>query len=202
MQGHILLLTPQSPWQQYHGQHYLCRGTNPIFIVFNPPRSPALIGCFVVDRLYFEEIGLLDEGMEVYGGENVELGIRVSRGERPLVWPLATFQPDNGLKMTVILMALNVCGGHSHTVSAKYLKDQVSLAAELMALILGTLGTTETKKKKICHNFRLKCKKKKKFFWMTLRHKYILLDYHYNFQFTLLILMRNKRAAGARNADD
>lgn len=32
----------------------------------------------MVDRLYFEEIGLLDEGMEVYGGENVELGIRVS----------------------------------------------------------------------------------------------------------------------------
>uniref|UniRef100_A0A8C7GU96 Polypeptide N-acetylgalactosaminyltransferase n=1 Tax=Oncorhynchus kisutch TaxID=8019 RepID=A0A8C7GU96_ONCKI len=40
--------------------------------------SPALIGCFVVDRKYFEKIGLLDEGMEVYGGENVELGIRVS----------------------------------------------------------------------------------------------------------------------------
>lgn len=43
-----------------------------------PCRSPALIGCFIVDRQYFEEIGLLDEGMEVYGGENVELGIRVS----------------------------------------------------------------------------------------------------------------------------
>ncbi|XP_053552303.1 polypeptide N-acetylgalactosaminyltransferase 18-like, partial [Bombina bombina] len=42
-----------------------------------PIRSPALIGCFIVDRLYFEEIGLLDEGMEVYGGENVELGVRV-----------------------------------------------------------------------------------------------------------------------------
>uniref|UniRef100_A0A8C2FQH0 UDP-N-acetyl-alpha-D-galactosamine:polypeptide N-acetylgalactosaminyltransferase 18a n=1 Tax=Cyprinus carpio TaxID=7962 RepID=A0A8C2FQH0_CYPCA len=42
-----------------------------------PIRSPALIGCFVVDREYFREIGLLDEGMEVYGGENVELGIRV-----------------------------------------------------------------------------------------------------------------------------
>uniref|UniRef100_K7GAF7 Polypeptide N-acetylgalactosaminyltransferase 18 n=1 Tax=Pelodiscus sinensis TaxID=13735 RepID=K7GAF7_PELSI len=40
-------------------------------------RSPALIGCFIVDREYFQEIGLLDEGMEVYGGENVELGIRV-----------------------------------------------------------------------------------------------------------------------------
>lgn len=47
-------------------------------------RSPALIGCFVVDRLYFEEIGLLDEGMEVYGGENVELGIRVSNDVTPL----------------------------------------------------------------------------------------------------------------------
>ncbi|XP_075404558.1 polypeptide N-acetylgalactosaminyltransferase 18 isoform X2 [Tenrec ecaudatus] len=43
-----------------------------------PIRSPALIGCFVVDRQYFQEIGLLDEGMEVYGGENVELGIRDS----------------------------------------------------------------------------------------------------------------------------
>ncbi|CAF95206.1 unnamed protein product, partial [Tetraodon nigroviridis] len=42
-----------------------------------PIRSPALIGCFVADRKYFEEIGLLDEGMEIYGGENVELGIRV-----------------------------------------------------------------------------------------------------------------------------
>uniref|UniRef100_A0A672HKE6 Polypeptide N-acetylgalactosaminyltransferase n=1 Tax=Salarias fasciatus TaxID=181472 RepID=A0A672HKE6_SALFA len=42
-----------------------------------PIRSPALIGCFVVDRRYLEEIGLLDDGMEVYGGENVELGIRV-----------------------------------------------------------------------------------------------------------------------------
>lgn len=41
-------------------------------------RSPALIGCFVVDRQYFAEIGLLDEGMEIYGGENVELGVRVS----------------------------------------------------------------------------------------------------------------------------
>ncbi|XP_057237981.1 polypeptide N-acetylgalactosaminyltransferase 18 isoform X1 [Malurus melanocephalus] len=42
-----------------------------------PIRSPALIGCFIVDREYFQEIGLLDEGMEIYGGENVELGIRV-----------------------------------------------------------------------------------------------------------------------------
>lgn len=44
-----------------------------------PTRTPAMIGCsFVVDREYFGDIGLLDPGMEVYGGENIELGMRVS----------------------------------------------------------------------------------------------------------------------------
>ncbi|XP_004611074.1 polypeptide N-acetylgalactosaminyltransferase 9 isoform X1 [Sorex araneus] len=43
-----------------------------------PIRTPAMIGCsFVVDREYFRDIGLLDPGMEVYGGENIELGMRV-----------------------------------------------------------------------------------------------------------------------------
>eukprot|EP00071_Canis_lupus_P013697 XP_005636560.1 polypeptide N-acetylgalactosaminyltransferase 9 [Canis lupus familiaris] len=43
-----------------------------------PTRTPAMIGCsFVVDREYFGDIGLLDPGMEVYGGENIELGMRV-----------------------------------------------------------------------------------------------------------------------------
>lgn len=38
-----------------------------------------MIGCsFVVDREYFGDIGLLDPGMEVYGAENIELGMRVS----------------------------------------------------------------------------------------------------------------------------
>ena len=42
-----------------------------------------MIGCsFVVDREYFGEIGLLDPGMEVYGGENIELGMRVSTKKR------------------------------------------------------------------------------------------------------------------------
>ncbi|NWT95484.1 GLT17 acetylgalactosaminyltransferase, partial [Urocynchramus pylzowi] len=43
-----------------------------------PIRTPAMIGCsFVVDRKFFGEIGLLDPGMDVYGGENIELGIKV-----------------------------------------------------------------------------------------------------------------------------
>nr|XP_057936809.1 polypeptide N-acetylgalactosaminyltransferase 17-like [Doryrhamphus excisus] len=42
-----------------------------------PMRSPAMIGCsFLVNRVYFEELGLFDPGMDIYGGENVELAIR------------------------------------------------------------------------------------------------------------------------------
>ncbi|XP_042153333.1 polypeptide N-acetylgalactosaminyltransferase 17 isoform X6 [Oncorhynchus tshawytscha] len=43
-----------------------------------PIRTPAMIGCsFVVNREYFGHLGLLDSGMDVYGGENIELGIKV-----------------------------------------------------------------------------------------------------------------------------
>ena len=50
-----------------------------------------MIGCsFVVDREYFGEIGLLDPGMEVYGAENIELGMRVSTG-----MPLKLCLPGN-----------------------------------------------------------------------------------------------------------
>uniref|UniRef100_A0A8C1DY62 UDP-N-acetyl-alpha-D-galactosamine:polypeptide N-acetylgalactosaminyltransferase 18a n=2 Tax=Cyprinus carpio TaxID=7962 RepID=A0A8C1DY62_CYPCA len=87
-----------------------------------PIRSPALIGCFVVDREYFEEIGLLDEGMEVYGGENVELGIRVwlcggsvevmpcsriahiERAHKPYTEDLATHVRRNALRVAEVWM--------------------------------------------------------------------------------------------------
>lgn len=47
-------------------------------MVFFLSRTPAMIGCsFVVHRKFFGEIGLLDPGMDVYGGENIELGIKV-----------------------------------------------------------------------------------------------------------------------------
>ncbi|XP_072519678.1 probable polypeptide N-acetylgalactosaminyltransferase 8 [Salminus brasiliensis] len=42
-----------------------------------PGKSPSVMGILVADRLFLGEIGVLDEGMLVYGGENVELGIRV-----------------------------------------------------------------------------------------------------------------------------
>ncbi|XP_030281530.1 probable polypeptide N-acetylgalactosaminyltransferase 8 [Sparus aurata] len=42
-----------------------------------PGKSPSVMGIMVAERKFLGEIGLLDEGMKVYGGENVELGIRV-----------------------------------------------------------------------------------------------------------------------------
>ncbi|XP_029318262.1 probable polypeptide N-acetylgalactosaminyltransferase 8 isoform X2 [Cottoperca gobio] len=42
-----------------------------------PGKSPSIMGILVADRKFFGEIGSLDGGMKVYGGENVELGIRV-----------------------------------------------------------------------------------------------------------------------------
>lgn len=35
------------------------------------------MGILVADRKFFGEIGSLDGGMKIYGGENVELSIRV-----------------------------------------------------------------------------------------------------------------------------
>nr|XP_040019726.1 probable polypeptide N-acetylgalactosaminyltransferase 8 [Gasterosteus aculeatus aculeatus] len=42
-----------------------------------PGKSPSVMGIMVADRKYLGEIGVIDKGMKVYGGENVELGIRV-----------------------------------------------------------------------------------------------------------------------------
>ncbi|XP_029952580.1 probable polypeptide N-acetylgalactosaminyltransferase 8 [Salarias fasciatus] len=42
-----------------------------------PGKSPSVMGILVANREFLGEIGVLDEGMKVYGGENVELGIRV-----------------------------------------------------------------------------------------------------------------------------
>ncbi|XP_037624516.1 probable polypeptide N-acetylgalactosaminyltransferase 8 [Sebastes umbrosus] len=42
-----------------------------------PGKSPSVMGIFAADRGFLGEIGGLDGGMRIYGGENVELAIRV-----------------------------------------------------------------------------------------------------------------------------
>ncbi|KAG7274444.1 hypothetical protein CRUP_033600 [Coryphaenoides rupestris] len=74
-----------------------------------PIRSPALIGCFVVDRLYFEEIGLLDEGMEVYGGRTVEVLpcariAHIERAHKPYTEDLTSHVRRNALRVAEVWM--------------------------------------------------------------------------------------------------
>ncbi|XP_027284135.2 probable polypeptide N-acetylgalactosaminyltransferase 8 [Cricetulus griseus] len=42
-----------------------------------PMKSPSIMGILAANRIFLTEIGALDGGMQVYGGENVELSLRV-----------------------------------------------------------------------------------------------------------------------------
>ncbi|XP_075875304.1 putative polypeptide N-acetylgalactosaminyltransferase 8 [Nelusetta ayraudi] len=87
-----------------------------------PGKSPSVMGILVADRKFFGEIGLLDVGMKVYGGENVELGIRVwtcggsvevvpcskiahiERGHKPYMPDLSVAMKRNALRVAEVWM--------------------------------------------------------------------------------------------------
>ncbi|XP_074125696.1 LOW QUALITY PROTEIN: putative polypeptide N-acetylgalactosaminyltransferase 8 [Sminthopsis crassicaudata] len=87
-----------------------------------PMKSPSIMGIFAADRLFLKEIGSLDNGMEVYGGENVELGLRVwqcggkievlpcsrivhlERAFKPYAWNLGQYMKRNALRVAEVWM--------------------------------------------------------------------------------------------------
>ncbi|XP_043823551.1 probable polypeptide N-acetylgalactosaminyltransferase 8 [Dromiciops gliroides] len=87
-----------------------------------PVKSPSVMGVFAANRLFLRMIGSLDAGMMIYGGENVELALRVwqcggkieilpcsriahlNRATKPYASNLKLFMKRNALRVAEVWM--------------------------------------------------------------------------------------------------
>ncbi|XP_027712212.1 probable polypeptide N-acetylgalactosaminyltransferase 8 [Vombatus ursinus] len=87
-----------------------------------PVKSPSIIGIFAANRLFLRKTGSLDAGMMIYGGENVELALRVwqcggkieilpcsriahlERATKPYASNLKLFMKRNALRVAEVWM--------------------------------------------------------------------------------------------------
>ncbi|XP_074554531.1 putative polypeptide N-acetylgalactosaminyltransferase 8 [Halichoeres trimaculatus] len=121
-----LTLSPHKPLAQSFDWNLWCtyESFSPEWRALNdeslPAKSPSIMGIVVADRKFFGEIGSLDGGMKIYGGENVELGIRVwlcggsievipcskvahiERAQKPYIYDLSSMVKRNALRVAEV----------------------------------------------------------------------------------------------------
>ncbi|KAF4805665.1 hypothetical protein TURU_000189 [Turdus rufiventris] len=92
-----------------------------------------MIGCsFVVNRKFFGEIGLLDPGMDVYGGENIELGIKLNSCSLNKLWANS---------LNPFLFWRSFCSDFINLVPNSYGLKVLLLLLQVLAAPSGNFGT-------------------------------------------------------------